>query len=63
MTIEQDRGRASLGVDRLNPCYNGMTIEQLDLMIFQSLISLNPCYNGMTIEQNTGMVMGNSGMS
>ncbi len=36
---------------RLNPCYNGMTMEYTKYTFYhEGATSLNPCYNGMTME-------------
>ena len=42
-----------LDEQRLNPCYNGMTMESYGLEMQYLQHCLNPCYNGMTIEHGS----------
>ena len=51
MAIELKKSSPAAITISLNPCYNGMAIEQLMDGYFIIFVCLNPCYNGMAIER------------
>ena len=50
MALELYEKKYGIRQNCLNPCSNGMALEQFLLWLAGALICLNPCSNGMALE-------------